>query len=693
MKKLKINKSSIPIASILLLSAFLNFFNIAIEGYANEYYSAGVKSMLMSFKNFFFVSFDPGAFVSIDKPPLGFWIQTASAAIFGFKGWSVILPQALAGVISVWLVYHLVKKSFNPLAGLVSAIVLAVTPVFVATSRNNTIDNLLILFLLLSCLAIMKAAEDGSLKYLMFCMILIGLGFNIKMLQAYMIIPAVYLVYLLSTKLSIKKRIIHLSLATVILVMISFSWAIVVDMVPASSRPYVGSSTDNTVMELIIGHNGLKRLGLNSLLGTTSDTTKTTNLASSVKKSTAYNQNQSTVSNENTAQGQVEGQRTAQGQRPAQGQAQGQRPAQGQAPSKGQRQGSDQSSSADVFRLFGNSMSDQISWLLPLALLGFIAAAIKEKLNFKFDNKRKLSLLLWISWLVPVAAYFSFTTGLFHNYYLSMLAPPIAALVGIGISALWSQYNEDGFKKWFLPVALIITGAVQLLILSYDSTWSGFLIPIIGVLCFVSALALILLQLAKKSVSLSVRKIVTTICMASLLIAPTFWSFTPMIYGEKGGMPAAGPTLITKQTGNVSASSNEKLITFLETNRKDEKYLVAVPNSQTMGSALILETGEPVMSLGGFGGWDSILTTNELETLVKESAVRYFLVENTNMGQGRPSQDVNAELTRWIKTNGVLVSEDLWKDSTTVSNSDKNNQRNQNKNNSIQLYDLNSISK
>jgi 4-amino-4-deoxy-L-arabinose transferase-like glycosyltransferase len=264
MKKIRLTKETFGISIILILSAILNFANIGIDGYGNEYYAAGVKSMTMSLKNFFFVSFDPAGFVTIDKPPLGFWIQTISAKIFGFSGWSIILPQAIAGVISVWLIYYIVKRSFGGAACLISALCLAVTPVFVAVSRNNTCDNLLVLTLLLACLALSIAAEKGKLKYLLISLVIVGIGFNIKMLQAYMVVPALYITYLLSNAVSIKKRIVHLIAGTAVLLIVSLSWAFVVDLIPAADRPYVGSSGSNSVIQLIVQHNGLERLGIGS---------------------------------------------------------------------------------------------------------------------------------------------------------------------------------------------------------------------------------------------------------------------------------------------------------------------------------------------------------------------------------------------------------------------------------------------
>ena len=138
-KKGKAPGHPLLLGAVLALSAFLNLWRLTSEGYGNIYYAAAVKNMLDSWHNFFFVSYDAG-FVSVDKPPVGFWIQAASAEVFGFHGWSILLPQALAGVLSVALLYHLVRRTFGPVAGLLSALALAVTPISVAVQRNNNVD-------------------------------------------------------------------------------------------------------------------------------------------------------------------------------------------------------------------------------------------------------------------------------------------------------------------------------------------------------------------------------------------------------------------------------------------------------------------------------------------------------------------------------------------------------------------------
>lgn len=749
MKKVKFTKETLGLSLILILSAILNFANISIEGYANGYYAAGVKSMLMSFKNFFFVSFDPAGFVTIDKPPVGFWIQTISAKIFGFSGWSILLPQALAGVISVWLIYYLVKRSFGTAAGLISALCLVVTPVFVAASRSNTIDNLLVVTLLFACWALSIAAEKGKVKYLIISLALVGVGFNIKMLQAYMVAPALYITYLLSSAASIKKRIIHLASATVVLLAVSFSWALIVDSVPAANRPFVGSSTNNTVKELILGHNGLERIiGGN----------KTAGGRGQMDGQMREGQNQSkegvdatsSTTQENSGQGMPSGPQDGnqgqgvpggfsnkddQGQRgPGQGQGNGNmQPPGGGGPGDGSRGGQGGlagafggETPAGITRLFSkNVLSDQIVWFLPLAILGFAAATIKEKLKFPFDNKRKLALVLWSVWLVPEFIYFSFTKGLFHPYYLTMMAPPIAALTGIGITAMCELHKEGGWKSWILPASFVLEGLTQLLMLSYFynsiSTTIRTIIIAALILCFAASAALAIwniINIAKvkkyitednntdlnKNKNMKLSKAVLSIALIGTLVTPLIGASTPISHKLSAVTPSAGLELLSSGQrnnfggGNGFNSSNTKLVEFLKSHKTNEKYLLVVSSA---GSAqdIIVNTGESVMALGGFSGSDKILTLDQFKELVKKGEIRYVLTGG--MG-GRGSDE---DIMSWVQKNGTIVPESEWKDSSNNATSNSqtkssNEGSNQNSNlgrqnfggpgggNSGQLYDL-----
>src|SRR5207244_4431724 len=153
----------LALGAVLIVAAILDFWQLARVGYGNTYYAAAVKSMLRSWHNFLFAAFDPGGFVTIDKPPLGFWLQVASARVFGFSGLSLLLPQALAGVLSVAVLYRLVSRTFGAAAGLLAALALAVMPVSVAANRSNIVDSTLVLVTLLGAWAVLLAAETGRL--------------------------------------------------------------------------------------------------------------------------------------------------------------------------------------------------------------------------------------------------------------------------------------------------------------------------------------------------------------------------------------------------------------------------------------------------------------------------------------------------------------------------------------------------
>lgn len=612
--KLNLSKDRIYLCLILLLSFILNFANLGIEGYGNTYYAAGIKSMIMNFKNFFFVSFDPSGFVTIDKPPVGFWLQAICAKIFGFSGFSIILPQALSGVISVFLIYYIVKKSFGTSKGLLAALCLSITPIFVAASRNNTIDNDLVLCLLLSVLFLIKSFKGSSLKFLILSFICIGIGFNIKMSEAYLILPALYISYFVSCNLNIKKKIINLCCATLVLVIVSLSWALTVDSIAAKNRPFVGSSTNNTVTELILGHNGFDRVKFNKVV------------SSSNKHKIKIHSNKrasSGLSNESTP---------------------------------------------GLTRLIGNNnISDQIGFLIPIAVLGFLASALKEKLTFSADNERKMSLTLFFIWFLTEFIFFSLSKGSFHTYYLTTMAPPIAALTGIGIIDMWNFYKNRDRKAFLLPASIMITAVTQISILYYNHTRSKGYMPIIvltGLICFIFSMLLIFNLSNRKS-----EKSFAVLAFMGLLIAPFIWSCSPIFLNMNSSSPSAGLELSYNPhpfKSKSSVNANSKLARFLETNQSDEKYLVAVPSANTYASTLILETGKPVMTIGGFSGNDKIISLKNFKKEVLSGKIKYAVLSKQN-NKFISRNNKNAAITNWIKKNGKVIPSYEWENTKNNS--------------------------
>ena len=260
----------VALGVIMLISVFMNFYKLGQVGFTT-YYPPAIRSMLDSWHNFFFAAYDPGGFSALDKPPAGFWLQVLSAKIFGFNPVSVLLPQAISGVLAVLLLYFLVRRQFGVTAGLLAALALALSPISIVTNRNITIDSTLALVLLIGAWAVLRAASTGKLRWLLLCAAMIGIGFNIKMMEAYLVLPAFGLLYLLAAPISIWKRLWHLGLALVLLLVISFSWAVAVDLTPAAQRPHVGATTNDSEVGLSLGYNGLQRLlGENAQLGSTS---------------------------------------------------------------------------------------------------------------------------------------------------------------------------------------------------------------------------------------------------------------------------------------------------------------------------------------------------------------------------------------------------------------------------------------
>jgi 4-amino-4-deoxy-L-arabinose transferase-like glycosyltransferase len=250
----------VGLAAILALAACLDFWSLTQNGYANTYYAGAVRSMLKSWHNFFFVSFDPGGLVSVDKPPLALWLQALSAKVLGFSSFSILLPEALAGVGAVWLLYLLVARYFGRVSGLVAALALAVSPVSVSVNRDNNPDALLAVLLIASVYLGARAVESGRLRWLVGSAVLVGLAFNTKMLAAMVVVPGIALAYLLLARPRRRVRFLHLAVAAVVLVAVSGAWIAAVDLTPAADRPYVGSTTDNSALSLAFDYNGIGRV-------------------------------------------------------------------------------------------------------------------------------------------------------------------------------------------------------------------------------------------------------------------------------------------------------------------------------------------------------------------------------------------------------------------------------------------------
>ncbi|GAA3910021.1 ArnT family glycosyltransferase [Actinoplanes auranticolor] len=246
--------------ALLLLTGILYGWGLGASGWGNAFYSAAVQAGSESWKAFFFGSSDAASSITVDKTPGALWIMALSVRVFGLSSWSILVPQALMGVATAGLLFTTVRRWYGPAAGLLAGAVSALTPVAVLMFRFNNPDALLVLLMVAGAYATVRAVENGSTKWLVLAGVFVGFGFLTKMLQALLVVPAYALAYLFAGPPKLGKRIGQLLLAG-LAVVVSAGWYIaIVELMPASMRPYIGGSQNNSLLELTLGYNGLGRL-------------------------------------------------------------------------------------------------------------------------------------------------------------------------------------------------------------------------------------------------------------------------------------------------------------------------------------------------------------------------------------------------------------------------------------------------
>ncbi|MFE4362064.1 glycosyltransferase family 39 protein [Kitasatospora sp. NPDC056800] len=387
--------------ALLAATAVLYLWGLSASGWANSFYSAAVQAGSQSWKAFFFGSSDAANFITVDKPPASLWPMALSARIFGLSSWSVLAPQALMGAATVGVLYATVRRRFSPLGGLLAGAALALTPVAALMFRFNNPDALLVLLLTLAAYGMVRAVEAAGTRWLVFTGVMFGLAFLTKTLAAFLVLPAFAVIYLVVAPTGLWRRVRQTLLAGVALLVSGGWWVAVVELMPASARPYIGGSQDNSFLSLTFGYNGLGRVDGNE-------------------------------------RGSVGG-----GARmPAGVDLPG-----GAAPGGGRGWGQ-----TGLTRMFGTDIGGQIAWLLPAALILLLAGLWATRRYGRTDTARA-AFLVWGGWLLSTALVFSFMSGIFHQYYTVALAPAVAALVGMGVDGLWRARHR-------VPWALVLAGTL-----------------------------------------------------------------------------------------------------------------------------------------------------------------------------------------------------------------------------------------
>ncbi|MGV9604053.1 glycosyltransferase family 39 protein [Streptomyces sp. NPDC003631] len=453
---------------LLLATALLYLYNLSASGYANSFYSAAAQAGSTSWKAFFFGSLDAGNAITVDKPPAALWPMALSVRIFGLHSWTILAPEVVMGVLTVAVVYAAVRRRFSPAAGLISGAVLALTPVAALMFRFNNPDALLALLMALTVHFVLRALEDGRTKWLVWAGVAVGFAFLTKTLQAFLILPALALVYGVCAPVRPRKRLVQLALATVALVVSGGWWVAIVELWPAASRPYIGGSQNNSFLELTFGYNGFGRIN--------GDET-----------------------------GSVGG------------------------------MGGGQWGTTGWDRMFNSEIGGQISWLLPAALILFVAGLVLTRKAGRTDPARG-SFLAWGGSLLMTVVVFSYMAGIFHQYYTVALAPYVAALVGMGVTVLWEERSRT-WASLTLAAAATATAAWGYVLLDRTPDYLPWLKWFVLVGGLTGALGLIFVtrlgrQLALAAVGLS---FVTSIA------GPTAYTLSTVNQGHSGSIVTAGP--------------------------------------------------------------------------------------------------------------------------------------------------------
>jgi 4-amino-4-deoxy-L-arabinose transferase-like glycosyltransferase len=617
----------IALTALLAATAVLYLWNLGAEGWANTYYAGAVRAMTQNWTAFFFGSTDAGNTVTVDKPPASLWAMALSARIFGLSSWSMLVPQALMGIGAVALLYAAVRRAAGPAAALLAGGAFALTPIAVLMFRYNNPDALLVLQLVAAAYATVRAIEiegDGetaepaepagrvrtaSTRWIVLAGALIGFAFLAKMMQAFVVIPALALAYLVAAPTGFWRRVRQLLAAGLTVVVAAGWWVAIAELWPATSRPYIGGSEGNSVLDLTFGYNGLGRIF-----------------------------------------GQGRG-RTFEA------------PAGAEPPPPGFEGGGGFGGfggAAGWSRLFGEQVGGQVSWLLPAALVLLVSGLVLTRRTARTDRLRA-SILLWGGWTAVTAAVFSFAQGIFHPYYTVALAPGIAALVGIGGVQLWRR-RATWPARITLSVIIAGTAAWAVVLLSRTPDFVPWLRWVVIALAAVAVLALLVGAHRRRLTVVAALAMLLTGGAAQVAYAADTITSTP-----NGGNPMAGPATDSGPGGGMRGarsdggqygtaivigpggpgggigargnSSDPELVALL---RGAGTTWAAATTSASNSAGLALASGTDVMGIGGFSGGDPAPTLERFQDLVAAGEVRYFIG-----GGGGPGRE--SAIATWVQ--------------------------------------------
>ena len=545
------------------------------SAYLESFYGAAARSMATNWHNFFFGAADPWGTITVDKLPGALWFQALSLRIFGFHVWAIVLPQVIEGMLTVLVLYRVVRRVAGAGAGLLAAVIMAGSPVVILLDRGNISDSLLILLLVLAADAVTRAYTTGRLRPLLWAGVLVGFAFQTKMLQAWLVLPALYAAYLLAAPTaSFLRRLRDVALSGVVTIAVSLSWMTAVTLVPASSRPYIDGSCDNSVFSQVFGYNGLARIGVSGVFshaGCHPPSKWIVNLA------TYSTEHQISTAGINTAWD----------------------------------------------RLLHGPFGHDGAWLLLPALVSAIAVFVVRRREPRTDSPRA-AVVLWGTWLVLSFAFFS-AGRLVNSYYLAALVPAVAALCAFGARLAWQRRRSRVLRAGLAVTMVATIVAVIALVPGYV----GVRVWIIASLVVVGGLAtgILFVSLVPRHASVWALTVGPVLAVLAILLGSA-WASGLVVMEELGPFDAPYATAARNQVTRTSADEFPRLQTILMqfTSRLRPDVSANTIETTLGASDDILATGHEFLPVGGFTGEVSTPTLPQFIRYVAEGRVRFVNV-------------------------------------------------------------------
>ncbi|MEV6173062.1 glycosyltransferase family 39 protein [Streptomyces sp. NPDC051954] len=611
--------------ALLTTAAVAFFWDLGASGFGNEFYAAAAQAGGENWKAAFFGASDAGNSITVDKPPLALWPMDISVRLFGLGSWQILAPEALMGVATVGVLYAAVRRLYGPAAGLLAGALLALTPVAALMFRFNNPDALLTLLVVCALYCFQRALEGHrAVRWMILTGVCFGLGFLVKTLQAWLILPALTLVYLVCAAQPLTRRIGHVLLAGAAIVLSSGWWVALVELWPADSRPYVGGSTNNSFLDLTLGYNGLGRI--------TGDGGKGGGGGGGGASS-------SSMPGGNGGGGAGNG-----------GEAGG------------------------ITRMFDDALGSQISWLLPAALILLVAALVATRRAARTDLQRA-GFLAWGGALVSTAVIFSFMSGTFHEYYTVALAPYIAALAAMGtvlLRRLRGRAPAAVPAEAVLAATVATTAVWAFILLGRAEGWSAQLRWPVLIVGLSAAAVMSLARLLPRPLPRRLLVGATGLALAAVLAGPASYTWATVTTAHTGQTPLAGPASVSDEQGHggptgggrpgtTKGGSGSKLGGIDAVTPQLRAMLLKDAQAYTWVAATVasdnqtwlqLATGKPVMPIGGFGGADPAPTLARFKQYVAEGQIHYFVTQGDQEGGfARDDADTTgSQISSWVAT-------------------------------------------